>query len=72
MGKAVGVVVAEIHVFKDGDYEYTGRTFALNEGPEEWVWCKPDYNAIISEANRKWGDYEGFEVFGLNNYIHLT
>jgi hypothetical protein len=71
MAKSVGIVVAKIHVFKDGDYAYTGDTFVVNEGPDEWIWSASDYDAVIKSAHTKWGEFEGFEVFGLNNYIHL-
>ena len=72
MNKAEGIVIAEIHVFEDGDYEYTGRTQVVNMGPTVWddntVFLVPE---LIKCAYDKWPEAEGFEVFGWTDYLYI-
>jgi hypothetical protein len=73
MAKADNILVARIHYFKDGDYEYTGQVFTLNPGPDGWILNDADYTLVLQQVQKKWGtDVEGFEVFGLNTYIHKS
>lgn len=63
--KSEGVIIAEINVFQDGDWEYTGNTKVINGGPEGWQ--AGDLPTIID-----WGIklYEQFEILGAFQYVH--
>ena len=63
--KSEGVIIAEINVFADGDWEYTGETIILGAGPEGWH--SSDLPWIIEHGINH---YEQFEILGAFQYVH--
>lgn len=63
--KSQSVIIAEIHVFADGDWEYTGNTKVINGGPEGWQ--PTDLTSIIEHGIKH---YEQFEILGAFKYVY--
>jgi len=63
--KSEGVIIAEIHVFRDGDWEYTGKTQVINAGIAPWE--HSDLSFLIQEGAK---NYEQFEILGAFQYVH--
>lgn len=69
--KAEGVVVAELNLYKDGSYDFTGRTFSANAGPDaSSTEFKPE--ELIAYADRAFGkEWQGIQVMGNLNFVHI-
>jgi hypothetical protein len=69
VNKPQGIVVSEIHIYDDCNYDYTGRTFVINDGPTEsdefsTYSERSEIDALEAYADKVWGDYHGFEITG--------
>ena len=65
--KSDGVIIAEIRVFADGDWEYTGNTKAISGGPDGWDSTKEELASVIDYGLNH---YQQFEIFGAHQYVY--
>lgn len=63
--KSEGVIIAEINVFQDGDWEYTGNTKVINGGPEGWQ--STDLTSIVEHGIKH---YQQFEILGAFQHVY--
>ena len=63
--KSDGVIIAEIRVFADGDWEYTGNTKVINGGPDGG-WQQSDLPMVIDHGIKY---YQQFEILGALEWV---